>query len=219
MLLSGKPIIPIFCEVEPAVLRSALKRRGAYAAALDKHENKIAANGQPRDNSTTVGEWRNALSRAANISGFDLAALNGDLGVLLFKVVECVFKMVEKPRILQISYEMRHRSGRILDTVNTIGMHDQPRALGRNHLMKIVLEFSVELRCKKRTMKLIAGFEGVVSFAMDVKEMKLTVIGSADPVCLTEALRKFSFASLLSVAPAQMKFRRSEDKSMLRGRL
>eukprot|EP00253_Pinus_taeda_P031775 PITA_31775 len=113
MFESGKPIIPIFYKVRPADLRSAQEHRGAYAAALDKHENKIAKNGQPRHNFTTVGKWRNALSRAAYISGFDLDALNGafknhltlkrrDEGELLDKIVKCVLKSVEKPPLIDV---------------------------------------------------------------------------------------------------------------------
>lgn len=130
MTVSGKPIIPIFYGVKPADLRMAREHTGAYAEDLDKHERKIKRDGQPRYNSTTVLNWRNALYRAADFSGFDLETLNGDWGVLLSKVVECVSKRVEKPSF-QISYEMRHRSGGILDTVKTIGMHKQLIALGR----------------------------------------------------------------------------------------
>lgn len=212
MFESNKPIIPIFYKVKPADLRLAQEHKGAYAAALKKHENEIAWDGQPLHNSTTVGKWRNALSRAAGLSGLEV--FNGNLGEPVFKAVICALKWVEKSRSLQISYEMRYRSGTIPDTVNTIGMHDQPRAL------KIVLKVELRcMKCQKRTMKGIANVKGVVSIALDIKEMKLTVIGSADPVCLTKTLRKFGFADLLSVGPAQMKFRRSEDKSMLRGRL
>lgn len=65
----------------------------------------------------------------------------------------------------------------------------------------------------------ICRVEGVESSTFNVKEMKLTVTGSPDPVCLIASLRKFGFAELLSVGRARMKFRRSEYKSMLRGRI
>lgn len=102
MFESEKPIIPIFYEVKPADLRGAQEHRGAYAAALDKHENRIAWNGQPRHNSTTVGKWRNALSRAAHISGFDLDAFNGDVGKLLDKVVKWVLERVKSPNLFDV---------------------------------------------------------------------------------------------------------------------
>ena len=42
------------------------------------------------------------------------------------------------------------------------------------------------------------------SIAVDIKEGKITVVGEADPVCLTTKLRKMGFsAELLSVGPAR----------------
>lgn len=52
-------------------------------------------------------------------------------------------------------------------------------------------------------METIAGIEGVVSIDVDEKDRKITVIGDADPVCLTASLRKFGFADLVSVGPSK----------------
>eukprot|EP00253_Pinus_taeda_P030457 PITA_30457 len=46
-----------------------------------------------------IENWRNALSKAADISGFELEACNGDEGELVDKVVEQVLKKVKKPAL------------------------------------------------------------------------------------------------------------------------
>ena len=43
---------------------------------------------------------------------------------------------------------------------------------------------------------------GVVLVAADLKDQKITVIGDADPVCLTASLREFGFAESVSVGPS-----------------
>ncbi|XP_022033816.1 TMV resistance protein N [Helianthus annuus] len=48
---------PVFYDVDPSEVR---KQRGPVGEALDKHANK------------EIGEWREALTKAANLSGWDL---------------------------------------------------------------------------------------------------------------------------------------------------
>lgn len=52
-------------------------------------------------------------------------------------------------------------------------------------------------------MKIVAGIEGVDSIAFDEKDNKVTVIGNADPVGLTDSLRKIGSADLVSVGPSK----------------
>jgi hypothetical protein len=73
-----------------------------------------------------------------------------------------------------------------------------------SNMKKIVLKASIgDEKCKKRVVQTVAGVEGVESVAMDMKEMKITVIGEADPVDVATKLRKFGYAELLSVGPAK----------------
>lgn len=212
MTLSGKPIIPIFYQVKPTDLRGAQEHRGAYAAALDEHERKIAWDGQPRHNSTTVLKWRNALSSAAEISGFDLDTFNGDLGRLLFKVFECVFERVEKPRILLKYLKLVPCPWRGIKEFNggieefTDLSHDVKGL--RMMVLKVALYTE---KSQRRALITICRVEGVESSTFNEEEKKFTVIGSTDPVILTRKLRKFGFTELLSVGPArEIQFRRSE---------
>jgi hypothetical protein len=78
MLESGKTIVPVFYDVKPAELRWA---GGKYAEALKKLATKETCGRQGRKrkryDSDTIQEWRNALSRVADISGFELEKCNG----------------------------------------------------------------------------------------------------------------------------------------------
>jgi hypothetical protein len=79
MLDSKAPIIPVFYHVKPTELRRTRGRKTRYAEALEKHERKTDEyNPQtPRYDSSTIENWRNVLSKVADISGFELEACNG----------------------------------------------------------------------------------------------------------------------------------------------
>eukprot|EP00253_Pinus_taeda_P001391 PITA_01391 len=101
MLESGATIIPLFYDVKPAQLRRTREANGVYAKALRKLEKKKAYDSRtdeekPRFNSATIESWRAALSRVADISGFELEECNGDQGELLDKVVQHVSKNVKR---------------------------------------------------------------------------------------------------------------------------
>lgn len=69
---------------------------------------------------------------------------------------------------------------------------------------KIVLKVGLNCeKCKRKVMKIVAGIEGVDSIAFDDKDNKVTVIGNADPVGLTDSLRKIGSADLVSVGPSK----------------
>jgi len=184
MIATGKTIIPIFYRVTPRDVRGALEHRGSYAADLDKHERARARNGQRRHNSSSLLNWRNALFSAAAYSGFDMDTLNNDLGRLLFKVYECVFQRLEKPRI----------SLKRLIPVSR-PCHGIKESTDSSRYMKmIVLTLGINcVKCRTKALATICKVEGVESLKFDVNEMKLTVTGSVDPICLAATLRKLSF--------------------------
>jgi hypothetical protein len=77
MLESKAPIIPVFYHVKPAELRWTRGKKRSYAEALENLERKTECDLQtPRHHSTTIENWRNALSKVADISGFELEACN-----------------------------------------------------------------------------------------------------------------------------------------------
>jgi len=103
MLETGKPIIPVFYHVRPADLRWTQDGNYKYTQALRDLEMKKTVDSEtheekPRYQSTTIQNWRDALSSVAGICGLDLEAeFNGDEGKLLDKVVQLVLKQLKKP--------------------------------------------------------------------------------------------------------------------------
>ncbi|KAG0626627.1 hypothetical protein M758_2G138900 [Ceratodon purpureus] len=86
MLRSGKPVIPVYYEVEPAQLRWV--ENGPFAEAFEKHKCK-----RPPEQ---VQEWTLALRRLADITGFCFRSsdYSGDEAQLKREVVNAVLSKV-----------------------------------------------------------------------------------------------------------------------------
>ncbi|XP_059651339.1 heavy metal-associated isoprenylated plant protein 39-like [Cornus florida] len=56
---------------------------------------------------------------------------------------------------------------------------------------------------KRKALKTVSSLLGIDSISIDMKDKKLTVTGTADPVKVASRLRKFWPADILSVGPAQ----------------
>ncbi|KAI4324955.1 hypothetical protein MLD38_030395 [Melastoma candidum] len=56
---------------------------------------------------------------------------------------------------------------------------------------------------KKKALKVVSGFVGIDSVAMNMKDQKLTVMGDFDPIHLVEKLRKLFPTQIESVGPAK----------------
>ena len=78
MLDSEAPVIPVFYGVSPSEARWTRGTNGKYAQALQKLAEKRTHEGNLRYESDTIENWRDALSRVADISGFELQA--SDIG-------------------------------------------------------------------------------------------------------------------------------------------
>ncbi|KAL6124129.1 hypothetical protein ACLB2K_076644 [Fragaria x ananassa] len=57
-------------------------------------------------------------------------------------------------------------------------------------------------KAKQKALKTVSTLSGIDSIAMDMKEKKLTVIGSVDPVNVVSKLRKYWPTDIISVGPA-----------------
>lgn len=82
---SGKPVIPVFYDVEPSALRRV--ENGLFAEAFEKHKR--------RESEKQVEEWADALEKLANVIGFCFrrADYYGDEAKLKKKVVDAVKMM------------------------------------------------------------------------------------------------------------------------------
>ncbi|KAG0576009.1 hypothetical protein KC19_5G048200 [Ceratodon purpureus] len=94
MMRSGKPVIPVLYNVEPAELRRVEK--GPFAAAFKKHKS--------RETAERVEEWADALCKLADITAFvfRLSDYRGDEAELKREVVDAVTSLLPLHGALQV---------------------------------------------------------------------------------------------------------------------
>lgn len=93
MLETNAPIIPVFYRVKPAEVRWT--KRGKYAEALEELANKTDE-GKLRYDSNTIEKWRKALSKVADIIGFEAPETCNGEELELELQLELVDKVVQR---------------------------------------------------------------------------------------------------------------------------
>ncbi|XP_030548050.1 heavy metal-associated isoprenylated plant protein 39-like isoform X2 [Rhodamnia argentea] len=67
-------------------------------------------------------------------------------------------------------------------------------------------------KAKQKAMKRVSALQGIDSISMDMKEKKLTVIGTVDPVSVVCKLRKYWQTKIITVGPAKEPEKKEEAK-------
>ncbi|XP_074562132.1 uncharacterized protein LOC141818549 [Curcuma longa] len=86
------------------------------------------------------------------------------------------------------------------------------------HLQKIVLNLDINGgKEKQKAMKVVSSLPGIDSIGIDIKEKKMTVVGSVDAVGLAMKLRRsWHSTDILSITPAKEEEEKKKEEEAIK---
>jgi len=97
ILRSKRPLIPVFCDVEPWALRRIDK--GCFQKAFEKHEGREPVEKTKR--------WKDALSQASFLQGMPFKTKENDYWDFVEKIVGIVLKKLKQGSLVVAKYPVR----------------------------------------------------------------------------------------------------------------
>ncbi|XP_045816866.1 probable inactive receptor kinase At5g58300 isoform X1 [Trifolium pratense] len=168
----GQIVIPVFYEVNPSHVRN---QRGSYGQAFENHEQDL------RQSKDKLQKWRNALTEAANLSGWHSQNYRIESNFIK-EIVEDILKKLNRKHPSDkefVGTEKKYEETELLtkigsNDVRTLGLCGisgiRKTTLAKDLYVKLFSKFNKPSRVQKRETSKFVFFEGS-SYNFDLEDI------------------------------------------------